>query len=130
MRMLEDAIGTEAFNKTMIAFSRPSQTGQGWQQLASFAQQYAGPGIDVRAFLLPWLEQKSVPRITATASGRNVTIVQEPALFSLPLTVVVTTTGGTERRRLWLRPSGTVITFKEDVSQVQLDPDGLLLLRR
>jgi hypothetical protein len=128
--MLQDAMGEDGFRKAMTEYSRRSLAPAGWETLAECAQRYAPPDFNARAFLLPWLAGKSAPHLTAKTDGRIVTIGQEPADFVLPVVVEAATAQGPERHRIWIKGSETTITFSGDPSDVRIDPDGSLLLRR
>jgi hypothetical protein len=129
-RMLEEAVGSEAFQKAMADFSRRSLAGAAtWEVLAECFQEQKAADFDARAFLLPWLKEKSAPHLTAQVDGRNVTIRQSEPYFILPVTVEATTPQGAERHRVWVRSSETAVRFAGDASSVRVDPDQLLLLR-
>jgi aminopeptidase N len=129
--MLEDAMGGDGFQKAMTEYSRRTFTQPaGWETLAECVQRYASPDFDARAFLLPWLAGKSAPHLTAQPDGRRVTIRQEPADFVLPVVVEASTAQGAERHRIWIKGPETTVTFSGYPSDVRIDPDGSLLLRR
>jgi hypothetical protein len=126
-RMLESALGQPAFDQAMREFfTRSRATPAGWEFLAECAQRHAPPDFDARAFLEPWLKEKTAPRLTSEIAGATVTVRQDPPVFLLPLTIEA----GTERRRIWLRGAEARVTFSAPVSAVKLDPDESLLLRR
>jgi hypothetical protein len=130
-RMLEDAMGSDAFQKAIAEYSRSSLAHpSGWDVLAALAQRYAPPDFDARSFLLPWLAGKRAPHLTAEASGHNVTIRHDPPGFFLPVTIEASTAQGMERHRVWIKGSETVASFSGDPSDVRIDPGGSLLLRR
>jgi len=131
-RMLEDALGTPAFQKTITEFSRRSlaHAGGGWELLAECAQHNAPADFDANAFLRPWVEEKSAPRLTAQADGSKVTVRQEAPFFSIPVTIEASTTSGTERKRVWIKGAETAVEFSSAVASPRIDPDGLLLVRK
>ena len=86
--------------------------------------------IDAAQFLLPWLKEKQAPHLAAQSEGRTVTIVQNGPNFLLPVTVEGRTAQGIERQRVWIRESKADVQFTDIVSDVRVDPDELLLLRR
>ena len=129
--MLEDAMGSIGFGKAMTEYSSRSLVRPaGWELLAECAQHYAPPNFDARSFLLPWLTETRVPHLTAQIDGSTVTIHQEPPVFELSLVVEASTARGPERHRVWIKGPETVVTFSGDVSNLKIDPDGSLLLRR
>jgi hypothetical protein len=130
-RMLEEAVGAEAFQKAMAEYSRRSLAGDAnWETLADCFQHRNVPDFDARQFLLPWLNQKTAPRLTAQADGHTVTISQSHPGFVLPVTIEGTTAAGPERHRVWIRGSGATVQFTGVVTEVRVDPEELLLLRR
>jgi aminopeptidase N len=130
-RMLEEAAGTDAFAKAMTRYSLRSLAGEAtWEVLAECFQEPGTPGFDARTFLLPWLQGKSAPHLTAQVDGRRVTIRQEEPFFPLPVTVEATTAQGTERHRVWIRGREAIMEFSGDVTEPRVDPDEVLLLRR
>jgi hypothetical protein len=130
-RMLEEAVGADAFAKAMTRYSRRSLAGEAtWEVLAECFQELGTPEFDARSFLLPWLNEKGVPHLTAAVDGRRVTIRQEEPVFLLPVTVEAKTAQGTERHRVWIRGREAVMEFGGDVTEARVDPDGDLLLRR
>jgi hypothetical protein len=130
-RMLEEAVGREAFGRAMTDFSHRSLAGSaGWETLADCFQRQNVPEFDARAFLLPWLKEKGSPHLTAEVTGQTVTITQEGPDFVLPVTVEGTTDRGAERHRVWIRGTKTEVQFAGLVSGVRIDPDEVLLLRR
>jgi hypothetical protein len=129
--MLEQALGSDAFAKAMTRFSRRSLAGEAtWEVLAECFQELGAPEFDARAFLLPWLQEKSAPHLTAQVDGRRVTVRQEEPFFQLPVTVEAKTAQGTERHRVWIRGREATVEFTGDVTEPRLDPDEVLLLRR
>jgi hypothetical protein len=129
--MLEDAMGKIGFQQAIAEyFSRSLVSPGGWELLAECAQRHAPADFDARSFLRPWLTEKRAPHLTAQIAGRAVTIHQEPSVFEFPLVVEASTTRGPERRRAWIKGPETVVTFSGDVSDVKIDPDASLLLRR
>jgi hypothetical protein len=131
-RMLNEAVGEEAFGKAMTEYSsRSLAQAAGWDVLAEcFQRQAKTEDFDARAFLTPWLREKSVPRITAEINGDQVILHQAEPAFILPVTVEATTPSGIERRTAWIRGDATVLRFDANVAKPQVDPDGLVLLRR
>jgi hypothetical protein len=130
-RMLEEAAGREGFQKAMAEYSRRSLAGEAeWDTLADCFQKQNGVDFDVRQFLLPWLQEKTAPQLTATVNGRSVTVSQQGPQFILPVTLQATTATGVERKRVWLRGDKATIEFTDSVSSVRIDPDEWLLLRR
>jgi hypothetical protein len=129
--MLEGALGRDGFDKAIADYSRRTfRGGGGWEALAECAQRYGPPDFDARAFLLPWLAGKSAPHLTSAINGHTVTIRQEPPDFVLPVVVEASTAGGAERHRIWVKGAETSVMFAGNPTDVQIDPDGLLLLRR
>jgi hypothetical protein len=130
-RMLEGAVGRDAFGKAMTEFSRRSLAGAaGWETLAECLDRQKVAEFDAAQFLLPWLKETRAPRLRAQAEGRTVTVVEDGPAFVLPVTVEGTTARGTERHRVWVRGELTEVQFSDAVSGVRIDPDELLLLRR
>jgi hypothetical protein len=130
-RMLEEAVGGEAFGKAMTGYSRRSLAGEAtWEVLAQCFQELGTPEFNARAFLLPWLSDKSVPHLAVQVDGRRVTIRQEEPFFLLPVTVEARTAQGAERHTVWIREREAVVEFTSDVTEPRLDPDEVLLLRR
>ncbi|HLJ18209.1 MAG TPA: hypothetical protein VKV15_27200 [Bryobacteraceae bacterium] len=131
LHMLEDAIGGDGFQKAIAEYCRRSLAQpSGWEILAACAEQYAPPDFDARSFLLPWLAGKSAPYLTAQTDGHMVTIREEPPNFVLPVLVEASTAQGSERHRIWVKGPQTTVTFSGEPSDVQIDPNGSLLLRR
>jgi len=131
LRMLEEAVGEDVFRKAMSEYSlRSLAQAAGWEVLAECFQHHGIQGFDARAFLEPWLREKSAPRLTAETKERSVILHQVEPFFILPVTIEVTTPRGSERRRIWIREDQAVISFDDNVSNPLVDPDGLLLLRR
>jgi hypothetical protein len=129
--MLEDALGREGFDKAIAEYSRRTFVEpSGWESLAECAQRYGPPDFDGRGFLSPWLAGKSAPHLTSAVNGHTVTIRQEPPDFVLPVVVEASTAGGAERHRIWITGAETNVTFSGNPADVQIDPDGALLLRR
>jgi aminopeptidase N len=129
--MLEDALGSDAFQKAIADYSRRSLAQpSGWDVLAECAQRYASPDFDARAFLEPWLAGKRAPHLTAEIDAHKVTIRQDPPGFFLPVTVEASTAQGAERHRVWIKGPATAVSFSADPSDVRIDPSGSLLLRR
>lgn len=125
--MLEDALGTPAFDQTMSEFfTRARANPAGWEVLAECAQRHAPSGFDALAFLRPWITEKTAPKLTSEIAGATVTIRQDPPLYLLPLVVEA----GSQRKRIWLKGAETRVTFAAPVTSVKLDPDELLLIRR
>ena len=130
-RMLEEAVGSEAFQRAMAEFSRRSLAGAAtWETLAECFQEQKVKDFDARAFLLPWLNEKSAPHLTSQIDGQTVTIRQSEPYFILPVTIEAETPQGTGRHRVWINGSETAVQFAADVSGIRIDPDELLLLRR
>ncbi len=130
-RMLEDAMGSERFGKAIADFRRKSQASRaGWEALAECAQSHAPPDFDARSFLNPWVAGRYAPHLITRISGRTVTITQESRSFVLPVVVAAATPQGTERRRVWIKQHETAVVFSGQPSEVQIDPDESLLLRR
>lgn len=128
-RMLQDAIGVEAFDHAMTEYwAGQTVRRQGWEDLARTVQKYAPQDFDARQFLLPWLTGTRAPHVTAELKGGAVILHTEPADFILPVTVEATTGAGTERRRVWVRGATTPVSFPSAVTEVKIDPDGLLLI--
>jgi aminopeptidase N len=129
-RMLEEAMGSEPFQRAVAEYSRRSLAEpSGWETLAECAQRYAPPDLDARSFLSTWLTEKKAPHFTAEVNGRVVTVRQDSPHFLLPVTIEASTAQGTERHRVWIKGSEAAVTFSGDPSGVRIDPDGALLLR-
>src|SRR5262249_35350311 len=63
-RMLEEAVGTAAFQQAMKEYStRSLGKAAGWEVLAECFDKQGIQGFDARAFLEPWLKGKSAPRL-------------------------------------------------------------------
>jgi hypothetical protein len=130
-RMLEDAIGSKAFDQAIADFSLSLRSSRaGWELLVQRAQRYVTSDIDIRSFLEPWLRNTRAPRFSAEVRNREVTIVQEEPQFSVPVVVEASTSNGQERQRVWLTRRAATVSFSGEVFSVQIDPDGSLLLRR
>lgn len=129
-RMLEDAIGQTAFDKALTDFSHLALSrGAGWELLAECAQRHVLGDVNVRSFLLPWLSNNRVPRLSTEVRGAVVTLVQEPPYFAMPVEVVASTLHGREIRRVWVAPTPTTtVEFSDEASEVEIDPNQLLLL--
>lgn len=128
-RMLNEAVGEEAFRKAMTEYSsRSLAQAAGWDVLAECFQRRGVQGFGARAFLTPWLKEKSAPRLTAEANGDHVILHEAGPLFVLPITIEATTPKGIELRTAWINGERTVLRFDGDVSNPKVDPDGLLLL--
>jgi len=122
-RMLEDALGAAPFQAAIAEFSRRSLSQpSGWEVLAECAQHNAPPNFDAVAFLRPWIEEKRAPHLTAEANGATLIIRQEAPYFSLPVTVVVATPSGAERRRIWLQGAETTVPFSTTISNPATRP--------
>jgi aminopeptidase N len=129
--MLENTMGKIGFQQAIAEYSSRSLVSPGgWDLLAECAQRHAPADFDARSFLRPWLTEKRAPHLTTQIAGRAVTIHQEPSVFEFPLVIEASTTQGPERRRVWIKGPETVVTFSGDVSDVKIDPDESLLLRR
>ncbi|MGA7928108.1 MAG: M1 family aminopeptidase [Candidatus Sulfotelmatobacter sp.] len=130
-RMLNEAVGEEAFQKAMTEYSSLSLAqAAGWEVLAECFQRQGVRGFDARAFLTPWLMEKSAPGLTAETRGDRVILHEAEPLFILPVTIEATTAKGIERRTNWIREEETAFSFDGEVSNPRVDPDGLLLLPR
>src|SRR6185437_7854305 len=130
-RMLEEAVGAEAFQKAIAEYSRRSlEHPAGWEVLADCVQANAPKGFDARAFLLPWLTGKSAPHLIAETSGRTVTIHQDAAYFDLPVTIEASTAHGPERHEVWSKSAQASVDFADVPTIVIVDLDRALLLRR
>jgi hypothetical protein len=130
-RMLEDAIGTTAFDNALTDFSHVALSRRsGWELLAQCAQRHVLNGADVRSYLLPWLSNSRAPRLSAEVRGSVVTLLQEQPYFNMPVMVAASTANGREMQRVWvgLKPT-TTLKFFGKVADVQIDPDQRLLLR-
>jgi hypothetical protein len=46
------------------------------------------------------------------------------------VTIEASTAQGVERNRVWIKRAETAVTFSSDLSDVRIDPDKSLLLRR
>src|SRR5205814_2264187 len=125
-RMLEEAVGGDAFRKAMTDYSRRSLAGSAtWETLADCFQK-AKPDFDARTFILPWLKEKSVPRLTAQIDGRDVTIRQQEPYFMLPVQVEGKTAAGVEHHLVWIRGNEAAVEFTAAVTDVRIDPNELL----
>jgi hypothetical protein len=130
-RMLNEAVGEEAFQKAMTEYSSLSLAqAAGWEVLAECFQRQGVQGFDAPAFLTPWLMDKSAPRLTAETRGDRVILHEAEPLFILPVTIEATTAKGIQRRTIWIREEETAFSFDGEVSNPRVDPDGLLLLQR
>ena len=130
-RMLEQAVGSEAFDRAMTQYSRRSLAGAGdWQALASCFQEQNIAGFDARQFLLPWLKEKSAPHLTSRVDGSTVTLHQDEPFFPLRIELEATTPQGVERRQVWMNSAEASATFSGAVSSLRIDPSQLLLLKR
>lgn len=129
-RMLEGAVGSDGFRKAMTAYSRKSLAGDAtFETFAEcFHEQQAD--FDAQAFLRPWLEGKSAPRISVQTEGQRVNVRLEPPFTTLPVVVEAKTAAGTERRRVWVTSGGATLEYASEVTEARVDPDELLLLRR
>lgn len=129
--MLEDAVGSDAFQQGMRLFCRRSlEHPSGWEVLAESMQAYAPGGFDARAFLTPWIANAQAPRLTAEAMGKTVFVRQSAPYFRLPVMIEASTASGQQRKRVWVDGAETAVPFEGEVSSVRVDPDSLLLLRR
>ena len=125
------AAGREAFGHAMSEYSRRSLAGSAdWETLADCFQKQNVPGFHAREFLLPWLQEKTAPRITARVDGRRAVLHQDGPYFPLKVDVEGTTANGPERRTVWMREGDAAAEFSGEVSGVRVDPDRLLLLKR
>ena len=130
-RMLERAVGSESFARAMTLYSQRSLGGSAdWQTLADCFRQQNVPGFDAQQFLIPWLRERSAPRITSHVEGSTVTLHQDGPYFPLLVSLKGATAHGVERREVWMRSADASIDFSRAVSSVQVDPDHLLLLKR
>jgi hypothetical protein len=130
-RMIEEAVGREAFDRALTEFSRSSLGGSaGWEVLADALERQHVAEFDARAFLLPWLKEKSAPQFGIEITGDTVRVVQQGPIFALPVTVEATTSKGPERRLVWIRERAAEVRFSEAVSGARIDPDGELLIAR
>lgn len=129
-RMLESAVGTDAFRSAMREYSRRSLAGEAtWEVLAECFQKQKGADFDARGFLLPWLQEKSAPDLRTQVAGRRVNVRVQPPFTVLPVVVEAKTMQGTERQTVWVRGGEATVEFGGDVTEVRLDPDELLLAR-
>jgi hypothetical protein len=90
LRMLEDEIGQPAFDsgfRDYVAGARNGRAGVG-RFLESMSR---AAGRDVSAFMSPWLDGTSVPRIVATVEGSRLVVrqTQPGAPFQLALPVAI-----------------------------------------
>lgn len=130
-RMLEQSVGSSGFQKAMAEFSKSSLAGAAdWETFVECLQKQQVPDFDARQFLLPWLKEKRAPDLKTLVEEDKVTIIQTGPLFALPITLEVTMTNGTRRKRVWIKESKTVVQFDGPVSKVTIDPDQVLLLPR
>lgn len=129
--MLEQSVGSEVFRKAMTEYSRRSLAGAAdWRALADCFRQQNVPGFDAQQFLIPWLREKSAPRITSHVEGNTVTLHQDEPYFPLRINLEGTTAQGVERRQVWMQTGDVPVNFSSAVSSVRIDPDQLLLLKR
>jgi hypothetical protein len=125
--MLEDALGPQAFDQALSEFMTRSRANPaGWEVLAECVQRHRTAGFR-RSRLPPALDcRKDRPEAHLRNCRRYGDDPPGLAHYFLPLVVEV----GGERRRIWLKGAETRITFPTTVTDVKLDPDQLLLLRR
>jgi len=130
-RMLEEAVGTAAFQQAMKEYStRSLGEAAGWEVLAECFDKQGIQGFDARAFLEPWLKGRSAPRLAIETQPHSVIFHQSGAPFILPVTLEATTSKGKERRSIWIRGDKEVLSFNDEVIKAEVDPEGLLLLQR
>ena len=97
----------------------------------------AASGLDVAAFLAPWLDTEAVPQLGVrwrpADGGTLVEVTQHQDGPFFPLTVPVRVHAGAERRDLRLRMdtilAGALVATTAAVDSVVLDPDGWPLFR-
>ncbi|HEY4358493.1 MAG TPA: hypothetical protein VGN16_22285 [Acidobacteriaceae bacterium] len=129
-RMLEESVGTDAFDKAIAEYSRRSLVQpSGWEVLAECMQHEAPAGFNARAFLQPWLAGTHAPEVTAEIRDHDV-ILRQTGAFILPLTVEAETPDGVERQHVLFQGKEVSMIFAGRPSSVKIDPDHLLLLRR
>jgi len=122
-RMLEDALGTDAFNRALAEYCVGQRIRRlDWEDLAKSAQKYSPPGFDARQFLLPWLSGMRAPHLTAEGQGSTAIIHSEPGGFFLPVMIEAKINKGRERHRIWIRGTATPVTFSDKISELKIDP--------
>jgi hypothetical protein len=128
--MLSGILGEEAFDRGMMEYSRRSlKQAAGWEILADCLQKQTST-VDVHTFLKPWLSEKTAPVVTVKMEAQTAVIHQTSPFFNLPITLEGKTAGGSERQTIWIHGEDTPITFKEKVSDLKVDPEEMLLLKR
>lgn len=131
LRMLRDAVGDSAFARGMQAYMAIAPGAPaGVAELAAALSRAAGR--DVRPFLRPWLEERTIPDLDARLEAGRVVVAQRGPLFALPVELELTTDAGPVRRRLHVaqREDTLDVAALGPVRAVRLDPDRRLLRRR
>lgn len=131
LRMLRDYVGAEAFADGMRAFMRiaPGEPA-GLDELARAMSDASGR--DVAAFLAPWVQGTSLPRVDARVVDGAVILEQNGPAFVLPLEVDLLTSAGPLRRTVLLdqRVDSLPTVGLAPVRDVVVDPEQRILMHR
>jgi len=129
--MVCDLVGDDAFDTGMRAFMHAAANGPaGHDEFIAAISKAAGR--DVRAFVMPWLTEKSAPDLDARLDGSRVIVTQLGPLYDLPLPLALTTTSGEVRRSVHVFRRSDTLDVRDlgPVTAVRTDPDGRFLLKR
>jgi hypothetical protein len=133
LRMLEDAMGRDAFDRGMRAYMA-SPLDQERSIDAFTAAMTLAAGWDVAAYLRPWLEESRIPSLTARIEGRRIIVRQDGPVFRLPIDIQIHDEDGEHAaRRVWIGQREDTIAIERAVARparVRLDPDHRLLMHR
>lgn len=81
--MLEYQLGSERFNAAIRTF-----IGSENQDIESLIKAMSkSAGMDMKPYIMPWLENKTIPLLTVIHRNNYLTIRQEGELFNFPITV-------------------------------------------
>jgi Peptidase family M1 domain len=132
--MLEEVMGQERFDRGMREYIEiPRAQPAGYEQFIA-AMSHA-EGHDMNSFVMPWLDGKYIPDISARVDGSNVIVTQtQPdVVFDLPLDLALTTSSGkTVERTVHLTKRSDVLDVSDigAVTNVAIDPHHEFLLQR
>lgn len=131
--MLEHLMGSDRFNQAMADFSRRSlERAAGLEDFVASLQRVTPSidGLDLKAFVMPWLTEKLAPRLSTRIDGAAVVITQSGPFFPLLLELEIQTESGKQRRKVLVSERETIVQVGPGLRSAVFDPDHKLLLKR
>lgn len=133
LRMLRNYVGPAAFARGFADYmSIPVGEPAGHEEFAGALE--AASGMDVAAFLRPWLTESRAPAVTAAVKGDQLVLRQLGPVHVLPLELEIHGAGGSTTHRVVLTRRTTSLPLDSlevhEVQRVDLDPRRRLLIRR